>query len=203
MRCPHLRGAFLALCLWSVPSLSTRSPHSIQHHKPDLDHHHTQGVPHIIHQSWKTREDIPERFHKWQASWRKMHPTWEYRSVKLHLVAALGFRQPWPLLPGSDRRSRACASSVADRTSVLVPQLPVGQIFHGSLDVECLATRCRLWSDEDNLQLVEEHFPWFLETYNSFTAPVMRADSCRILYMYHYGGDTYFASLPPLLWLPV
>ncbi|KAL2913919.1 hypothetical protein HK105_206653 [Polyrhizophydium stewartii] len=35
-------------------------------------------IPHIIHQSWKT-VNLPVKFQKWQTSWRKHHPGWEYR----------------------------------------------------------------------------------------------------------------------------
>lgn len=34
-------------------------------------------VPKIIHQSWKD-EHVPERFLKWQESWKRTHPDWEY-----------------------------------------------------------------------------------------------------------------------------
>ena len=49
MHCPYLRAAFLALCFSPVPGESSRSPHSIQHHNLNLDHHHSQGLPYIIH----------------------------------------------------------------------------------------------------------------------------------------------------------
>ena len=42
----------------------------------------------------------------------------------------------------------------------------------------------RLWSDEDNLNLVEKHFPWFLSRYEAYEEAVMRADSVRYMYMY-------------------
>ncbi len=35
------------------------------------------AVPKIIHQSWKD-EHVPERFLKWQESWKRTHPEWEY-----------------------------------------------------------------------------------------------------------------------------
>lgn len=35
-------------------------------------------VPKIIHQSWKT-DSVPDRFLKWQESWKTTHPDWEYR----------------------------------------------------------------------------------------------------------------------------
>lgn len=47
---------------------------------------------------------------------------------------------------------------------------------------------CRLWTDEDNYNLIKDHYAWFLDTYESLPKPVMKADSARYLYMYHIGG---------------
>lgn len=38
--------------------------------------HREEGIPKIIHQSWKTAE-VPEKFLDWQRSWRKNHPEWK------------------------------------------------------------------------------------------------------------------------------
>jgi mannosyltransferase OCH1-like enzyme len=35
-------------------------------------------IPRIIHQTWKDH-DVPEQFRAAQASWRALHPEWEYR----------------------------------------------------------------------------------------------------------------------------
>ncbi|CAL5222187.1 g4515 [Coccomyxa viridis] len=56
----------------------------------------------------------------------------------------------------------------------------------------------RLWTDEDNYNLIKDHYAWFLDTYESLSKPVMKADSARYLYMYHIGGvyaDLDFESL--------
>lgn len=45
-----------------------------------------------------------------------------------------------------------------------------------------------LWTDDDNLALVEKHFPWFLETYESMPGVINRADVVRNMYMYVFGG---------------
>ena len=34
-------------------------------------------IPKIFHQTWDT-EDIPEVFHKWIVTWKKLHPDWSY-----------------------------------------------------------------------------------------------------------------------------
>lgn len=36
------------------------------------------GIPRIIHQSWKSRDRIPSRFAPWMRSWIKLHPGWTY-----------------------------------------------------------------------------------------------------------------------------
>ncbi|KAJ3070800.1 hypothetical protein HK102_006588, partial [Quaeritorhiza haematococci] len=46
----------------------------------------------------------------------------------------------------------------------------------------------RLWTDNDNRRLVEEHYPWFLPTFESFPHNIMRVDSVRVLYLHKYGG---------------
>ena len=45
-----------------------------------------------------------------------------------------------------------------------------------------------LHTDEDNLRLVTEFYPEFLELYNAYKYPVQRADLVRYMYMHHYGG---------------
>ncbi|THC92655.1 hypothetical protein EYZ11_007857 [Aspergillus tanneri] len=45
-----------------------------------------------------------------------------------------------------------------------------------------------LWDDETNRMLVEQHFPWFLETYLKLPQEILRADVARNFYMYLFGG---------------
>jgi hypothetical protein len=45
-----------------------------------------------------------------------------------------------------------------------------------------------LWTDDDNLKLVQTYFPWLEETYNNLPGPIYRADFARNLYMYMFGG---------------
>jgi len=44
------------------------------------------------------------------------------------------------------------------------------------------------WTDADNLILIKEHYPWFLDTYNSYPHNIQRADAIRPFILYHYGG---------------
>ena len=51
----------------------------------------------------------------------------------------------------------------------------------------------RLWTDQDNLQLVKDKFPFFLDRYNQLSSNIKRADAARFLYMYEFGG--FYADL--------
>jgi len=46
----------------------------------------------------------------------------------------------------------------------------------------------RLWTDEDNLELVRNHYPDFLKIYTELPKNIMRADAIRYLIMDHIGG---------------
>lgn len=46
----------------------------------------------------------------------------------------------------------------------------------------------RLWTDDDNRQLILKHYPWFLKTYDEFPKKIMRIDSTRVFYLHKYGG---------------
>jgi mannosyltransferase OCH1-like enzyme len=59
----------------------------------------------------------------------------------------------------------------------------------------------RAWTDESNLQLVQDHAPQFLADYLSIPVGVIRVDIARCLYMYVYGGiyfDTDYVFYKPL-----
>ncbi len=59
----------------------------------------------------------------------------------------------------------------------------------------------RLWTDADNLRLIEEHYPWFLDTYLAYQHPVERADAARYFIVYTHGGlylDLDMECLRPL-----
>lgn len=48
-----------------------------------------------------------------------------------------------------------------------------------------------LWTDDDNLALVQTYFPWLEDTYRGLAGPIYRADFVRNLYMYMYGGYVF------------
>lgn len=64
----------------------------------------------------------------------------------------------------------------------------------------------RVYSDTDNLQIITEKFPEFLEKYERIKRGVMKADIIRCLYLFLYGGlyidtDYQFFNMIPQEWL--
>ncbi len=55
-----------------------------------------------------------------------------------------------------------------------------------------------LWTDIENRELIKQHYPWFLSTFDSYTEGVMRADACRYFYMHRYGGLYIDLDMEPL-----
>ena len=45
-----------------------------------------------------------------------------------------------------------------------------------------------LWTDEDNLQLIKDHYPWFLDTFVGYKENIKRADAVRYFILHRYGG---------------
>lgn len=45
-----------------------------------------------------------------------------------------------------------------------------------------------LWDDKMARDLILEKYPWFLETYDSYSSNIQRADAARYFILYTYGG---------------
>jgi mannosyltransferase OCH1-like enzyme len=43
-------------------------------------------------------------------------------------------------------------------------------------------------TDEDNRNFIKDNYNWFLPTYDNYPYGIMRADSVRYFFLYHYGG---------------
>ena len=59
----------------------------------------------------------------------------------------------------------------------------------------------RLWTDADNLRLVEQEFPELLALYQSYPYPIQRIDMIRYLILYRFGGlyvDLDFECFKPV-----
>lgn len=46
----------------------------------------------------------------------------------------------------------------------------------------------RLWTDNDNRELIAQQYPWFLPTYDSYTHNIERVDAVRYFILYTFGG---------------
>jgi mannosyltransferase OCH1-like enzyme len=78
---------------------------------------------------------------------------------------------------------------------------PLWAAFQASWKANHPTWEYKIWTDEENLNLCKERFPWFLETYVSLPKTIMRVDAVRYMYMYAYGGvytDLDAESLRPL-----
>lgn len=59
----------------------------------------------------------------------------------------------------------------------------------------------RLWTDEDNRNLIKRNYPDFLKTFDSYSYNIQRADAVRYFILYKYGGlyvDLDFECLRPI-----
>mmetsp|Transcript_11535 Transcript_11535/g.14534 ORF Transcript_11535/g.14534 Transcript_11535/m.14534 type:complete len:415 (+) Transcript_11535:140-1384(+) len=64
-----------------------------------------------------------------------------------------------------------------------------------------------LWTDKNGRQLIKEHYPWFLETYDGYKHNINRADAARYFILHYYGGiyadldyeaqSNFYEFLPP------
>lgn len=67
------------------------------------------------------------------------------------------------------------------------------KLFHAKIKELHPGWEIKLWTDEENLNLVKNHFPELLEVYQSMKYNIMRADVIRYMYMSVYGG--YYMDL--------
>jgi len=59
----------------------------------------------------------------------------------------------------------------------------------------------RLWTDEQNRELISRDYAWFLPIYDGYAEPIMRADAARCFVLHRHGGvyaDLDCACLRPL-----
>lgn len=66
----------------------------------------------------------------------------------------------------------------------------------------------QLWTDKKSREFIATEYPWFLETFDGYPYPIMRADSIRYFVLAHFGGvyvdldDGCSRRLDPLLTYP-
>ncbi|KAL7266695.1 CSG1/SUR1-like protein [Rhizina undulata] len=66
----------------------------------------------------------------------------------------------------------------------------------------------KLWTNDKSREFIAAEYPWFLETFDSYPYPIMRADAIRYFVLAHFGGiyidldDGCNRRLDPLLAYP-
>lgn len=58
-----------------------------------------------------------------------------------------------------------------------------------------------LWSDDDNRDFLQKHYPWFVPFYDAYDQPVKMSDSVRFFLLHYYGG--IYADLDVLCLKPM
>lgn len=71
------------------------------------------------------------------------------------------------------------------KSATLPPRL---EVYHNSWKHYLPDWEHRMWLDEDNRNLVKEHYPWFLETYDSYDQNIKRVDAARLFMLHRFGG---------------
>ena len=55
----------------------------------------------------------------------------------------------------------------------------------------------KLWTDEDNRNLIKDNYPWFLEKFDSYKYGIQRADAIRYFILHKFGGVYCDLDLAP------
>lgn len=72
------------------------------------------------------------------------------------------------------------------KTSVVPDQWASSAAKYQALTAE--GWEYKLWTDEDNRNLIRDHYPWFLEQFDAYPHPIQRADAVRYFILHKYGG---------------
>lgn len=91
------------------------------------------AIPRIIHQTWRD-EQVPERYRRYQESWRALHPGWHYRLWTDEALRAFVAAEAPSFLPIYDGYAQPICRVDAARYLVLER---LGGVY-ADLDVECL-----------------------------------------------------------------
>jgi hypothetical protein len=123
----------------------------------------------------------------------KIESTWSLESLKISLLQHPPRRQARNI-SATELLSRPLATDITS----------IPKILHQSWKSKDLPFKfqqwsegCRikhpdwewvLWTDDDNLNLVRQYYPWLEKTYRALPAGIYRADLVRSLCMYTFGG---------------
>jgi mannosyltransferase OCH1-like enzyme len=151
-------------------------------------------------------------------TWNGWHKFLLFAVIALLLVAHLSrtttsLRQ-WPSHASKLERARYLSPHDLMSRPFAGVQTEIPKIFHQSWSSNELPAKferwsetCRvahpdwewvLWTDDDNLELLERFMPAMLPTYHKLAGPIFRADIVRNAYMFLFGGrvSSYLQALP-------
>ncbi|KAI0972465.1 nucleotide-diphospho-sugar transferase [Xylaria arbuscula] len=123
--------------------------------------------------------------------------------------------------------TRKAETDVALDTTPVIPKI-LHQVFHNWSDPEntaldlpsdweaarksCIALNpdweYKLWTSKASRDFIEDEFPWFLESYDSYRYPIQRVDVIRYFALRHFGGiyidleNGCNLNLDPITYLP-
>lgn len=145
-------------------------------------------IPKIIHQTWKTK-DIPDQFQAASASWRKLHPDWEYRLWShddLDAFVEAEFPQIWPLYksyPEDIQRVDAARYMFLYRYGGLYSDLDIAcnRPMDDFLDHEALMAPTKPVGLANDLMMAEPGHPFFKACIDSLGTSFARFNRFFIL----------------------
>ncbi len=115
-------------------------------------------IPHILHQTWRTR-DIPSKLDGYVRSWRRIHPSWEFRLYDDKDCRKLVATHYPSLLAQYDGYPRNIQR--ADLFRYLVVYHYGG--VYADLDMECLKSIAPLLANRSCVFGIEAHFGKYLQ----------------------------------------
>ena len=129
----------------------------------------------------------------------------EHRSILQTIKAMLGIGYK----PPADRIVYSHQQGIVESHALMEPYGDIPRIIHQSWKTKELPPKfqqwrqtwidkhegweLKLWTDEDNLEMVKSDFEWFLPAYERLPSNIQRADAARLMYMHKYGG--FYADL--------
>ncbi|KAH9811140.1 family 32 glycosyltransferase [Melampsora americana] len=100
--------------------------------------------------------------------------------------------------------SSSSSSSIPSSSSSSIRNTSIPKIIHQTWKTEKIPDRwlpvrstCAalhsdweyvLWTDQSGRELIQTHYPWFLDTFDGYKYPIQRADAVRYFVLHQYGG---------------
>ncbi|KAG8531907.1 uncharacterized protein KY384_003543 [Bacidia gigantensis] len=193
---------FIILCLYTFPNIRQERLLPLSHRKqrPAKEHGSSTTFNRKTHSTTKIVELPPDE-----------RPAFRYGNIETSPMNLEGdrLRKTTIITPPTQQSPKEQIARQLSPSALLSRPLPTSQttvpkLIHQSWSDTRLPEKfrhwsytCRaqhpdwewvLWTDADNLRLVEKYAPWFLDTYNALTVEIERVDAARNIYMHVFGG---------------